>query len=86
MTYSTQDQRLPVSEPWIALIKRGQCEFAVKVLNAILSNASAVLIYNDKETHILDKMSIPPELSEYIYFDALSLNYSAVAFYARMRS
>lgn len=67
MTYSTEDHRLPVSEPWIALIKRGQCEFAVKVLNAVLSNASAVLIYNDKETHILDKMSIPPELSEYIY-------------------
>lgn len=62
MTYSTQDHKLPVSEPWIALIKRGQCEFAVKVLNAILSNASAVVIYNDKETHILDKMSIPPEL------------------------
>lgn len=73
ITYSTPDHRLPVSEPWIALVKRGECEFAVKVLNALLSNASAVLIYNDKETHILDKMSIPPELSEYIYSDTRSL-------------
>lgn len=86
ITYSTQDHRLPVSDPWIALIKRGQCEFAVKVLNAILSNASAVLIYNDKETHILDKMSIPSELSEYTCFHTRSLNCSAVASYARMRS
>jgi hypothetical protein len=75
MTYSTQDHRLPVTEPWIALIKRGQCEFAVKVINAMLSNASAVLVYNDKETHILGKMGIPPELSEYIYIDTRSLTY-----------
>lgn len=65
MTYSTPDGRLPVSEPWIALIKRGQCEFAVKVMNALRNNASAVLVYNDKETHVLDKMRIPPELGEY---------------------
>ena len=68
ITYSTTDHTLPVSEPWIALIKRGQCEFGVKVLNAIRSNASAVLIYNDRETNTLDKMSIPSELSEYPYF------------------
>jgi hypothetical protein len=75
MTYSTPDGRLPVSEPWIALVKRGQCEFAAKIINAIRSNASAVLVYNDKETHVLDKMSIPSDLSEYAsYFDALSLD------------
>lgn len=66
ITYSTQDHTLPVSEPWIALIKRGHCEFAVKVMNAIRSNASAVLVYNDKETNVLDRMSIPSELSEYL--------------------
>ncbi|XP_021928938.1 protein goliath isoform X2 [Zootermopsis nevadensis] len=73
MTYSTPDGRLPVSEPWIALIKRGQCEFAVKVMNALRNNASAVLVYNDKETHVLDKMRIPPELG----------NISAVLTYKR---
>lgn len=60
-TLGTSDGKLP-SEPWIALIKRGQCDFAVKVLNAIRSNASAVLVYNDRDASSLDKMSIPPEL------------------------
>lgn len=68
ITYSTADHTLPVSEPWIALIKRGQCEFGVKVMNAIRSNASAVLVYNDRDTTYLERMSIPSELSEYTYF------------------
>jgi hypothetical protein len=57
-----------VSEPWIALIKRGDCEFGVKVKNAIDSNASAVLVYNNEEATALDRMSIPEAYSEYPYF------------------
>jgi hypothetical protein len=68
VTHSTPDRTLPVSEPWIALIKRGECAFGVKVKNAIHSNASAVLVYNDRDATFLDKMSIPPEFSEYPYF------------------
>ncbi|XP_069696932.1 E3 ubiquitin-protein ligase goliath-like isoform X2 [Periplaneta americana] len=60
-TLSSADGKLP-SEPWIALIRRGQCDFAVKVHNAIRSNASAVLVYNDRDASSLDKMSIPAEL------------------------
>ena len=67
VTNSTADHKLPSSEPWIALIKRGGCDFAVKVRNALRYNASAVLIYNDRESPNLDKMSIPPELSEYLF-------------------
>ena len=65
-TNSTADHKLPTTEPWVALIKRGNCDFAVKVRHALRYNASAVLIYNDRESPSLDKMSIPPDLSEYI--------------------
>ena len=68
ITSSTQDGTLPVSEPWIALIKRGECDFGVKVKNAILSNASAVLVYNDLDANSLETMRIPSDLSEYPYF------------------
>lgn len=68
ITKSTPDRTLPVSEPWIALIKRGDCEFGVKVKNAIDSNASAVLVYNNEEATALDRMSIPEAYSEYPYF------------------
>jgi len=68
VTNSTPDRKLPVSEPWIALIKRGECEFGVKIMNAIHSNASAVIVYNDREAADLDIMRIPSEFSEYPYF------------------
>jgi hypothetical protein len=68
ITYSTPDSTLPVSEPWIALIKRGDCEFGDKVRNAIHSNAAAVLVYNDADETSLTRMIIPPEYSEYQYF------------------
>ena len=42
----------PVNIPkqrWIALIERGSCKFHEKIYNAaIVQNASAVVIYNDK--------------------------------------
>lgn len=35
--------------PWIALIKRGACKFTAKIHNAaVRSNASAVVVYNDR--------------------------------------
>jgi hypothetical protein len=68
ITHSTEDGKLPVSEPWIALIKRGECEFGDKMKNAIHNNASAVIVYNDREATDLDRMRIPPEFSEYPYF------------------
>jgi len=68
VTSSTTDGKLPVSEQWIALIQRGKCDFGDKVKNAIRSNASAVIVYNDHDATELDRMSIPPEFSEYPYF------------------
>ncbi|EEB17225.1 protein goliath precursor, putative [Pediculus humanus corporis] len=54
---SSGDGSLP-QEPWIALVKRGQCNFEVKVDNAFKHNASAVLVYNDRESATLDKMKL----------------------------
>ncbi|XP_026491864.2 E3 ubiquitin-protein ligase goliath-like isoform X1 [Vanessa tameamea] len=46
------------SEPWIAVIRRGSCNFEIKVQNAWRANASAVLIYNDRDTTVLEKMKL----------------------------
>ncbi|KAG6440340.1 hypothetical protein O3G_MSEX001248 [Manduca sexta] len=45
-------------EPWIAVIRRGSCNFEIKVQNAWRANATAVLIYNDRDTTILEKMKL----------------------------
>lgn len=45
-------------EPWIALIKRGDCNFQVKVDNAYRSNASGVIVYNNEDTDSLEKMML----------------------------
>ena len=43
----TPPVNVPKKDPWIALIKRGNCKFQKKIYNAaVLSNASAVVIYN----------------------------------------
>lgn len=56
---SREDRRLPPpGEPWIALIKRGECNFEVKVDNAYKSNAAGVLVYNDRDSSTLDKMKL----------------------------
>jgi len=40
----------PASDRWIALMRRGACKFHQKIHNAgIISNASAVVIYNSEE-------------------------------------
>lgn len=46
------------NEPWIAVIRRGSCNFEIKVQNAWRANASAVLIYNDRDTTVLEKMKL----------------------------
>ena len=33
-------------EPWIALIERGECKFDSKITNAVLHEASAVVVYD----------------------------------------
>lgn len=48
----------PSGEPWIALIRRGHCSYEQKVENAYKSNASAVLIFNDRESPVLQKMRV----------------------------
>lgn len=54
---SRPDGQLP-EEPWIALIKRGKCNFEVKVDNAFKSNAAGVLVYNDRDSQNLEKMKL----------------------------
>ncbi|KAJ8728672.1 hypothetical protein PYW07_006368 [Mythimna separata] len=46
------------SEPWVAVIRRGSCNFEIKVQNAWRANATAVLIYNDRDTTLLEKMKL----------------------------
>lgn len=50
--------------PWIALIRRGNCTFEEKVRHAYNKNAVGVIIYNDKDTNVLDKMKIVDKESE----------------------
>lgn len=61
--------KLPANgEPWIALIKRGKCNFEVKVDNAYKSNAVAVLVYNDRDSATLDKMKLAPDNGSKLIF------------------
>ncbi|XP_013171561.1 PREDICTED: protein goliath isoform X1 [Papilio xuthus] len=46
------------TEPWVAVIKRGNCNFEIKVNNAWRANATAVLIYNDRDAPDLEKMKL----------------------------
>lgn len=62
----------PDGEHWVALMKRGRCNFETKVENAYRNNAAAVLIYNDRDSHNLDKMVLPNSEREFL----LSVTYS----------
>ncbi|XP_026318144.1 protein goliath-like isoform X2 [Hyposmocoma kahamanoa] len=57
LSVADPDGPLP-TEPWIAVIRRGSCNFQIKVHNAWRANASAVLIYNDRDTTVLEKMKL----------------------------
>ncbi|KAI9305299.1 hypothetical protein BJ944DRAFT_239784 [Cunninghamella echinulata] len=45
-------------EPWIALVKRGECTFTEKQLNAYHLGASAVLIYNNLEGDYVGELNV----------------------------
>lgn len=60
----TNGKRLPVGEPWIALVRRGVCKFEDKVKHVYLENAVGVIVYNDRDSQTLDKMQITDKESE----------------------
>ncbi|KAL3881048.1 hypothetical protein ACJMK2_033246 [Sinanodonta woodiana] len=39
------------TQPWIAVVKRGICDFNIKINNAAKANASAVIIYGKLDNH-----------------------------------
>ncbi|KAJ0172619.1 hypothetical protein K1T71_011758 [Dendrolimus kikuchii] len=45
-------------EPWVAVIRRGNCNFEIKVQNAWRAKAAAVLIYNERDAPSLEKMKL----------------------------
>lgn len=57
---ANDNNNLPHNEPWIALVKRGGCNFQVKVDNAYRSNASGIIVYNDRDKTFLEKMKLSP--------------------------
>lgn len=58
---------LPIDEPWIALVKRGDCKFDEKVQNVIKYHAAAVIIYNDEDRKDLHKMRIEQQTRKWFY-------------------
>ncbi|ELT91813.1 hypothetical protein CAPTEDRAFT_229288 [Capitella teleta] len=49
-TGCTPPVNIPLNGQWIALVQRGGCRFSDKIHNAArLSNASAVVVYNDRD-------------------------------------
>ena len=51
------DNEVPTDRPWIALVARGRCNFDDKVDAAYLNNASALIVYNNKDDG-LQKMTL----------------------------
>lgn len=49
---------VPQNEPWIALVKRGACDFDVKLHNAFLKNAAAMVVYDREESVTLQDMRL----------------------------
>lgn len=48
----------PKDEPWIALVRRGRCNFQQKMEHAYNSNASGIIVYNDKDSPHLERMRL----------------------------
>lgn len=61
----TRGRELPAPGTWVALIKRGNCNFEDKVKNAWLNKALGVIVYNDRDSNMLDKMKITEREREY---------------------
>lgn len=55
----------PHGDSWIALIRRGNCNFEDKVKHAYEHRAAGVIVYNDRDQTNLDKMKIVEKDSEY---------------------
>lgn len=54
----TYDNVLPSPDvPWIALVRRGRCNFDDKLEAAFLNNASGLVVYNNKDDG-LQKMTL----------------------------
>lgn len=53
----THGRALP-TQPWIALIKRGGCDFEQKILNVYRAHAIGVIIYNNMSGNDLNYMKI----------------------------
>lgn len=49
--------------PWIALVRRGECNFEDKVKHVYAFRAAGIIIYNDREGN-LDKMKLVDKESE----------------------
>lgn len=54
----TKGRELPAPGTWVALIKRGNCNFEDKVKHAWMHSALGVIVYNDRDAGSLDKMKI----------------------------
>lgn len=61
----TKGRELPPPGTWVALIKRGNCNFEDKVKHAWMHNALGVIVYNDRDSNQLDKMKIVETEREY---------------------
>lgn len=76
----TRGRELPPPKTWIALIKRGNCNFEDKVKHAWLHDAAGVIVYNDRDSSSLDKMKIAEKERKYtiifrgIYMGDLTLS------------
>lgn len=61
----TKGRELPAPGTWVALIKRGKCNFEDKVKHAWMHKALGVIVYNDRDSSNLDKMKIVEREREY---------------------
>lgn len=61
----TRGRELPPPGTWVALIKRGKCNFEDKVKHAWMHKALGVIVYNDRDSSNLDKMKIIERDREY---------------------
>lgn len=64
----TKGKDLPPAGTWVALIKRGNCNFEDKVKHAWMHKALGVIVYNDRDAGTLDKMKITERERKFVYF------------------
>lgn len=64
----TKGRELPPPGTWVALIKRGNCNFEDKVKHAWMHKALGVIVYNDRDAGTLDKMKITERERKFICY------------------